>query len=155
MGQMTIQEYIKQVKTFGDVMGLAKQLKKMDLEDFMVNGLVAQARTTLMEVNKAEYDRYVAYVGCKSEIDESYGCMKHEINCNHGGRITISDWRNVENSGGSIATFHSSNGWGMGYSEYLNNEKDIDKQIESAKRITWIDESERSFLISALEGLKA
>jgi hypothetical protein len=42
----------------------------------------------------------------------------------------------------------------MGGGEYLNNIKDIDKQIESAKGITWIDETERTFLINALEGLK-
>jgi hypothetical protein len=154
MGQMTIQDYIKQVKTFGDVMGLAKQLKKLDVPNFVVNASVAQAREVLMEVNRKDYDRYVEYVGCHSGINKDYGCMDHEINCNHGGTIKISDWRAVENSGGSIATIHISNGWGMGGGEYLNDIKDIDKQIEQAKGITWIDETERTFLINALEGLK-
>lgn len=150
---MTVDQYIKSVKTVGDVMGLAKQLKKMDLSENMVNMMVASARTQLMMVDRKEYDRYIAYVGCHKGIDEDYGCMKYEINCNHGGTIKISDWIGVDNTS-SLATIHVSNGWGLGGSRYIDNLKDIEKEIDHAKNTTWIDAQEREFLIGALENLK-
>lgn len=151
---MTINEYIETVKTSGDVMSLAKQLKKMDVPMVVVNGAVAKARTKLMEVNRKDYDWYISYVGCHKGISEDYGCMKYEVNCNHGGTVHISDWIDVENSGGSLASIHTSNGWGLGSSRYINNLKDIEKEIDGVKRNTWVNEDERQFLIDALENLK-
>jgi hypothetical protein len=155
MENKTVDQYIAEIQTVGEMFNLAKQLKKMDrLSMNMVDTIMMNARVSLMENNREEYDRWIRTVKMETRLDETYGCMKTEIMTNHGGTIKISDWRQVENSGGSIATIHISNGWGMGGSKYLNNIKDIDKEIESAKRITWINETERTFLINTLEELK-
>lgn len=150
---MTIKEYIETVKESNDVMSLAKQLKKQNMSHSKVEGFVDMALEKLKEVNAEEYNRYVSYVGCHKGIKDGYECMEHRINCNHGGSIAISDWIDVE-SANTIGSIHISNGWGMGMGDSINSIKDIDKQIEGAKKITWINDKEREFLIEALENLK-
>lgn len=142
------------IESMGQLMNLAKALKKMDLTHDVIDQCVASYRTELMVNNREEYNKYINLVGCKSGINKEYGCFEYSIYTNHGGSIKISDWRDVENSGSSIATIHISNGWGLGGGRYLNNHKDIDKEIASAKQITWINKYEMEFLITALEELK-
>jgi len=150
---MTIEDYINQVATMNDVIVLAQQLKKQKMNNYRVNGFVSLALIKLNEVNPDDHARYVEYVGCHKGIKEGYDCIEYKINCNHGGTIKVCDWIGVENTN-SLATIHTSNGWGLGSSEYINNLEDVDEHISNADKITWIDDEEREFLVSALQNLK-
>lgn len=153
MAMVTLSEYIDGIKKMDDVMGLAKHLKKMDVDNQTVENLVARGQVKLMEVDQMEYHKYIEWVGCHQNVDEFYGCTIYKINCNHGGTIEITDWIDVEGTK-SIGSITISNGWGMVGSQAINSIRDINKQIMDADHISWINDQERKFLIQSLEKLK-
>jgi hypothetical protein len=89
----------------------------------------------------------------KSYVDE-YGFRNFQVIPEEGGRITICDYRTEGDKEVDIGLFSSINPHGLGGSDYIRNQKAVDKFIGRIDRTVWINEDQKTFLKNALETFK-
>lgn len=79
---------------------------------------------------------------------DSFGFENHRVTTEEGGYVTIIHYNNEDKY--DIGSFHLMNPKGLGFSEYITKRK-LEDFTSKINRITWINEEERQFLLSAIQ----
>jgi hypothetical protein len=91
------------------------------------------------------------YRGMNTEYKEHFEEIK--VTPIEGGRVVISNYTTLSGTG-DIGSKSSINPHGLGGSEWIRNQADIDNHINSIKRTVWLNDEEKEALIQFLEDMK-